>query len=803
VLKTSIREWLRASVSIVLALGALPLIATAADTPMGREDQLEEIIVTAQLRTENLQDVPISAQVIGSQKLAEQNYNTLQDLTRTIPGVHISTTASVDVLSIRGISSGTNPSLDESVAMFVDDIYRGRSRNSQGTFLDLDRIEVLKGPQSTFFGNNAIAGALNIVTKKPGDTFDASARLLYGQFGQYTAEGAVTLPLTDFLGVRLAVTRNGVAEGWVDKVNTGETLPRINNVAGRVTVLFHPTENLDATLKLEGSGQRLAGSSEDTPAQFVNCPPPAPLSPAYGGTCAQALALNVPIGLDTDKTAGLPGQGSILTTGEGVLTVNYRKWNQTFTSVTGFNNYHYNANQDNGQITTPYQAFQLPESYHQFSQELRVASATGGPIEYMVGAYFQTDELNWKLDANFPFLTPIIGIVPPFAALIPYTPYAATDAFTQNEHVYSVFGSLTWNVSDALRFSAGLRASRDSKSSSNTVVFGTGTALYGGFVPLPTLALQQLAGSIIAYTPGTSPTLERTDQALMPSANIQFKINSQTMAYASYNKGFKAGGFDGQNIQHPNQNPTYQPEHVNAYELGLKSKWFDDRLLLNVDVFRSDYRDLQVEGKVYVPAANEYQLEIGNAAISRAQGVEFEGQWAVSKALRMSANISYLDSYYVSYPNATPQTLQSFCSGPGGQAGGPSGGYVLPYCGVFPTPVPVTANLAGHPTLFAPKWSGSVAASYTAYIPGGYRLTTEISPYFTSSYNNDDPYLIGTDAYVRLDARVSLETPDQHLAFDVLGKNLTDKAIVSGEPGLYFVNKEMPRNVAAQIRYRW
>jgi outer membrane receptor protein involved in Fe transport len=149
----------------------------------------------------------------------------------------------------------------------------------------------------------------------------------------------------------------------------------------------------------------------------------------------------------------------------------------------------------------------------------------------------------------------------------------------------------------------------------------------------------------------------------------------------------------------------------------------------------------------------------------------------------------------VSYPNATPQTLQSFCSG--------TGSYVLPYCGQFPNPVPVIENLAGHPTLFAPKWSGSVAATYTVAIPGGYRLTTEISPYFTSSYNTDDPYLVGTDAYVRLDARVSLETPDQHLAFDVIGKNLTDRDIVSGEPGLYFVNKEMPRNVAVQMRYRW
>src|SRR5579871_1677958 len=143
-------------------------------------EQLGEVVVTAQRRTENLQDVPISAQVIGGSYLAQQNYNSLNELTATIPAVTVSSGGFSNNFFIRGIGSGANnPSYDQSVSTFIDDVYFGRSRMSEGLFLDLDRIEVLKGPQSTFFGNNAIAGALNIVTRKPGDKFDASGRVLY------------------------------------------------------------------------------------------------------------------------------------------------------------------------------------------------------------------------------------------------------------------------------------------------------------------------------------------------------------------------------------------------------------------------------------------------------------------------------------------------------------------------------------------------------------------------------------------------------------------------------------------------
>jgi iron complex outermembrane recepter protein len=772
-------------IGVAVTLGAyFPWASRAQD------NQLEEIVVTAQKRVENLQSVPVSAQVIGSQTLQQQDFNNLSDLTEVVPSVHIATSSFSNELFIRGIGSGDNPSFDQSVATFVDDIYRGRSRLTGDTFLDLDRIEVLKGPQSTFFGNNAIAGALNIVTKKPGDTFDAWGRLLYGQFGQYAAEGAVGLPLSDTLGVRIAVSRNG-GSGWIENINSGEKEPDVNNEAARITVLYRPSADLDVTFKIAGSDNRTLGSGT----QWDACPPPAPYTPSFifAGACVNALALHVPLGLNNNLTPGLPGQYSSLSTFEDVLTVNYRVLGQTLTSVTGFNNYHYDANGDNSVLpTNPVGTNVFPESYNQSSQEFRLASPTDQPIEYLVGGYFQMDHLDWQQVFNATLLNPY---APP--ALAPYLPFASSGAFTQEEHVYSLFGSVSWNATDRLKFNAGLRESWVNKDFTTIKSYGTGTSLYGGFVPLP--ASLAAFPAIFFGAPGAA-SLSQSNSAPMPSAGVQYQLSPETMAYFSYNRGFKAGGFNGDTTFGPVQNLEYGPEHVNAYEIGLKSKWFNNTLLVNVDAFRSDYDGLQVSAAIHNVATGTWNYFINNAAASRSQGIELESQWLATASLRFSTNVTYLNAYYVRYEGPATN-LQTFCAA----------SYVLPYCTRFPSGITANEpyNYAGHPLNYSPRLSGRVAATYRWQLPRGLDFVSEVSPFFSSRYNPDpDAILSSSGGYVRLDARLSLETADGHWALDVIGKNLTDRIIVdTGADALSGIEgptvKEEPRNVAAQVRFKW
>ena len=782
--------------ALLCGCGSAALIAPmalATEAPV-----IEEILVTAQKRQENLQDVPISAQVVGGQQLQQENRTSLESLTQTIPGVRVTQDAFSNNFYVRGVGSGgNNPSFDQAVATFVDDIYHGRSKMSEATFLDLDRVEFLKGPQSTFFGNNAIAGALNIVTKKPGDRFEAWARALYGMHGQYALEGAAGGPINTKFGVRAAATYNG-GDGWIENVSTGKLQPKVSNLAGRVIFAFNPTENLDATLKIEGSRHKTSGSYTGQPQQRADCPPPAPLTPGNILGCAQALTFgsSIPFGIENNLTTGLPGAYHTLSSFEDVLTINYHKWGHTFTSVTGFNNYHVAANIDQSQLPENLIATsRRTEKYHQFSQELRIASPVDQPVEYMVGGYVQNDHLTFDHDIALPLFNflPLLG--PPFDQLGPYLPLASSVGMNQHEDIYSVFGSLTWNVTSRLKLNAGVRGSWVEKEATVDRVLGTGTLLYGGFVPAPD-SIQSLIGAFFGAP--SAPNLTRSDHAWMPSAGVQYKLAPEAMVYFSYSRGFKAGGFNGSQTFGALENLAYGPEHVNAYELGIKSKWFADRVLVNLSVFRSDYTDLQVNAAITNPATNIYTVFVQNAAASRSQGVELEAQAALTKSFRLSANVTYLDSTFVSYPQAPATLLQTFCSGLTlAQYSGTS------QCARFPFPVQANfANLTGQRTPFAPEWSGSISADYSIVLPGEYKFTTQLSSYFTSSYTIDSTDPEGVfprlGNYVRLDARITIESPDRNWAFDVIGHNLTNETILTSRN-----TKEEPWNVAGQVRFNW
>jgi len=298
-----------------------------------------------------------------------------------------------------------------------------------------------------------------------------------------------------------------------------------------------------------------------------------------------------------------------------------------------------------------------------------------------------------------------------------------------------------------------------------------------------------------------------SDRALMPSARIQYQVDPDAMIYLSYNRGFLAGGINLINFSGGGLKPTYGPEYVNAYEVGLKSKWLEDRLLLNLDAFLGDYKGLQTEQVVSQPLTQGVIAEVLNAGTSRSQGIELETQWVITRDLRLSANVTYLEAYYLSFPNALQTPLQTFCARN-------NANNTIPQCNaVFPNPVAPAADLSGQPTKNAPRWSGSVTASYSALLPGDFKFTTQVSPYFTSSYTKDPQfdalgigYLAGTSGYVRVDGRLTLER--DRWALDLIGKNLTDRVIISptggGPNAINYTTaaKEGRRSVAIQFRYR-
>ena len=286
----------------------------------------------------------------------------------------------------------------------------------------------------------------------------------------------------------------------------------------------------------------------------------------------------------------------------------------------------------------------------------------------------------------------------------------------------------------------------------------------------------------------------------MPSAGIQYQLVPNMMAYFTYNRGFLAGGFNAQNLLDTPEFIEYGPEHVNAYELGLKSTWLDQTLLLNVDLFRGNYTGLQVGTYVVDPSTQIGSLQVRNAASSISQGVELEMRWVISSEVRVSADITYLDSYYDSFKNGQPTTLQKYCTGLD-----LTQYTATPQCANFPFPVQAnTFDRTGQQTSFAPRWSGSVTASHNTRLSHGYIFTTEFSPYFTSHYWStdipQDDFFSPYGSYVRLDARLGLESEDGRWQVALIGKNLTDRIIARQD---FISTKSQPRNVAGQVLFKW
>jgi outer membrane receptor protein involved in Fe transport len=321
-------------------------------------------------------------------------------------------------------------------------------------------------------------------------------------------------------------------------------------------------------------------------------------------------------------------------------------------------------------------------------------------------------------------------------------------------------------------------------------------------VPLPA-DLQALAAKVLGAqkTPWSD---QQSDNAVMPSGSIEYKLDKAALLYFTYSRGFLAGIPNG-GVLNGLTTPSIRPEYVNAYEAGVKSDLFHEHLRLNLDVFRSNYTDLQVANSLFNTAGVPVTV-VTNAGSSRSQGVEFAAQWAVG-GFQLRSAITYLNARYVSYPNVTLTAVQSFCRT----------NKTLPYCQqAFPGGVPILQDLSGQPTGFAPNWSGSLTAAYRASLPRGYHFITEADVYASSWYfygNNgtDDPEQV-QPGYARLDGRLTLESPNAHWAVDVVLKNLTDRLIVGGgsggtslptATGSILVQTEQPRNVAVQARYQW
>lgn len=771
----------------VLTAAFVALAVSMATHASAQSVALEEVTVTAQKREQRLEDVPISVSVTTGEALSDQNIVSLYDLANNTPAFSVVQGGPSDVLVIRGVFSGNNAGFEQAVGTFVDGIYHGRSRFSRAAFLDVERVEVLRGPQSTFFGMNAIAGALNISTRRPGDRFEGFVSALYeSDHGEYDAMLAFGGPLTDTLGLRIALKKWGMSDGWITTLG-GQDGPQGDDLFGRATLVWEPNEAFTASLKVE-AGQ--ADHDVSRPNQLVHCPPdPASFPAGPRGFCPAALAAGDDTVLDDRRSLGPGGENDLLDTREYVLTLDFETHGHNLTSITGWSEYEFESGLEiDGTSLRLFNVF-VDEGYEQLSQEFRIASPSGGRFEYMGGVYWQEDEIDASQEFTYYFLTPVISGRPPFAAIVPYLPIASRNHFRQEDETISAFGSLTWNVSDAVRVAAGLRWMKVDKDFTQRISFATGTQDFGGLVDFPAnvATLGNTVGTTLRLaTPGLI-VLSRSDDEVLPSVNVQFDVGSDAMLYASYSRGFKAGGFDAQStLGNPALLP-YSPEMVDAFEVGLKGTWFGGALQTSLALFRSEYDDLQESTSQLQGAAVIFA--VSNVAAMRSQGMELEARWAITENLSADASLVFLDARYESYPNAGCTAAQT----------------------VAVAPASCTQDLSGRHRPYSPDFSGNLRLRHLRPLFARLQLRSEVGLYFTDGYflaGDLDPALV-QDSYASVDARLSLGSPDDRWDVSVIGKNLTDRTILGWgsdqptSPGSFIVLRDRPRSIAIQARYRW
>lgn len=781
---------------IAVKIGLLSLLAPAAGVLAqspgeadGFENALEEIVVTARKREESAQDVPISIVALTGEKIRVADLNRLEELQTYVPNLTVTETGIGTNLSIRGIGSGENQGFEQSVGTYVDGIYRGRAQQSRIPFLDLESVEVLRGPQNTLFGMNSIAGALNIGTARPTDTLQARVSGLYEpELSDRKVDGFVSGPLADTLSGRIAFHWRDV-DGYTRNLTLGADEAQREERAVRGTLAWAPAVDWDVTLKVEHSTFDTAGRNieivDDRPAQA---------GPFAGLDYAQILQL---FGQDAsvannvlDYRRSSNGDESDNEANEFVLTVDYGGWGDfVLTSVTGWSSYEYGELCDcDFTGANVFKAF-FSEDYDQFSQEFRLASPAGRTLDYVAGVFYQANDLAFfdtlRVDANS-ILVPVIDALagPGFGSLAANTGTPRT--LDQDTDTLAAFAQATWSINDATRFNFGARVSRDEKSARRKLTI---TDIDGNPLPPETDPWTQALYAGLFNVTNHDVSGSRSETSFMPSLGLQWDAGDESMLYASWARGVKSGGFDSRSNNAPGNGGTFEfdEEQADAFELGAKMSLAGGAAELSVALFYTEFDDMQISTYDGVLGYN-----VQNAARSVSQGIELDGRWLVSSDWLLSGSFAWTDFEF--------KDFQGQC-----------------WFGRLPDAADgINCDYSGQTNNLIPEYSGALSAAYDNDFGRGWRLSGSLDLLFSDDYlltPNLDPRLV-QDAFVRLNGRISLGTPDGSWEFALVGKNLTDETILNfgndvplagasfGAPG-FFAFVEQPRTVAFQVSWMY
>ena len=751
------------------ALAALILSAYLPSAFAQQLGSLDEIIVTAQKREQSLSDVPVSLNVVSAERLQAANINKIADLVEFVPNLSMTETAFSTQLFVRGVGSGNNQAFEQSVGQYVDGLYYSRQQLMRAPFLDLQRVEVLRGPQGTVFGKNSIAGALNLTTARPTREREFSVSGLYEfESAQREITAVASGALTDTLSARGAF-RGYQEAGYVENLMKARDEPARDEDAVRLTLLWEPTDDVSATLKVERGTYDTQGRQIEIVRDDANLAPPGS-SPLAGANLGQLLERLGRGSLDTElnfKRQADSFEYSKSQYDNLTLTLERDFGAFTLSSVTGRLAYDFHEQCDCDYTGANVVYARLGEDYEQWSQELRLASNSDGALSWMTGLYAQTADFNSFESISVPVdsVVGVLAMLSPdprqrsFAAILGSEPLRRN---AQTTDTLAWFGQAEWQFADNWALSVGGRFTREDKRAMRRLdVFALGTTnpppdprapvvFYSAF----NVHSEQLAAlpNAPGFRVGHNLRGAREEHQFNPSASLSWHTSDNTLLYASASRGFKGGGFDAR--ANSVNSFEFAEERVNAFELGSKGRYFDGVLELNAALFYSRYKDMQVS-----QFDGALGFTVGNAPDTQVSGLELDGRWAASDQLTVTYSYAYLDFKYLDFRAGNCYNRQV-----------PDGAIVngIALC-----------DYTGKSGQYAPKQSASVSLDHRLPLEGGFTLASSLMLNHRAAMNlheNLDPSVTGP-AVTRSNLRVALESGSWYAAF--VGKNLTNEKVLS------------------------
>ena len=777
---------------MAVAVSAIALTTNAAT--------LEEIVVTAQQRAESLQDVPVSVAAVTAKKISDSGIVDLQGLSELVPNFSINETGISTTVTIRGISSGINSGFEQSVGMYNDGIFYGRDQLARVPMIDMERVEVLRGPQGILFGKNSIAGAVSQISAKPTDEFEGSVTALYEpDHGETDLRMVLSGPLTDNLSGRLAVMTREL-DGYVKNTELGVDEQNEDEQVVRATLRWDVNDSVTATLKSSQSTFDVLGRNMEVYQSFGHLEA---LNSVYNSPTA-------PWSVDTELNyiADNNGHFSNNEVNNSTLTVDWDLEGLTLTSVTGYVDYEFTESCDCDFTGAPVFDTGRQEEYQQLSQEFRLTSDLGSNFDYIAGLFFQDTDLTYADQIQLPDPTVVntaLGLLGA-GALQPFAPGSSTDrTFNQEGEVIALFAQGTWSVSEALRLTVGGRYTEEKKDANRQQRHKANATFGGQYMPAvtadPVSGAYNVLYGIFAIEAYDQINGKLDDSSFSPVVTMEWDANPDTMVYATWTKGYKSGGFDARSNGHPDASVNnglksgaaitgsweFANEEATSVELGSKMSLADGAAELNVAWYMTDYTDLQVS-----QFDGTLGFNITNAGEAKLKGIEADGRWALTDNITLTGSVAYLDFNYEKFPNSQCYFQQEDTDGD------------------------KLCDAGGKRKEFTPELQANLGAAWASEMSNGLELNASLDVSFMDEYlyaANLDPRS-KQDAYSMVNARIALAGSEGAWELALLGRNLTDETVINfggntplggtltgGAGNSYYAFVNRPRNIALQVNY--